>query len=794
MPAAGRVLQLSIRIARAARTVIRASFLRPGHSVITVLILAVGSAIGMVTFAVVDAVVLRPLPLRHSSRIVSITVSDAKSAFVAPRFYEQLKDHLQSVDVIAARSVSFGTEATVGTVTKRWSVSYSSSDMFRLLEWSPAIGRFWDVSEDKHGAPVAVISHGLWRRQFGSRSTVLGETVAIGAEQYRVIGVLPIEADHPEFEFTSTPIWLPMAGPSFGVYARMKPGVTTAVVEDEVQRLIGESLFEAKVVRLVDVYTAPVHRWMLLALLAAGLLMLAAVLNAASLIAAGREERDKDTAVQTALGASGSTLAVDAAVEGFLYSVAAIAVALVLSIVGVNMVKAAINSMLPGLFRAETIAINGRVLLAAGVACAAVCILVSVVPMWRAWRVSPAFLLRSAGGETVTRRWRLRAALLGSEIALVTVLLVIALLIVISLRNVLTVDLGLSTEGLIGVMPRLPFQAPVAEVRTRIAALPGVTGVAVSTGASLPFFGRAFGGAWRETLLSRGDRQELVQAKALDYRVSANYFEVAGMTFLSGGSWSTSADATSQFAVIDERLAQALFGNEVPVGQLVLKVEPPSEFVITGVVRFVPARGPEAESLPSAYFSQVLSPNRTFAGLLVRTSSSQNAILPAIEQALKPVAPTQDEPYVFSAASALGRLTALRRFTASATATFAAVSLIIGAFGIYAILSAVVVRQATGIGVRIALGATPVRIGIETIGAVWRPVAIGFGMGAVVSWWLSAGLTAMLFGVAPTDLSVYVLVGTVLLVVSILAVWLPAWSASRVDPVVALRGSVRTAR
>jgi ABC-type antimicrobial peptide transport system permease subunit len=208
---------------------------------------------------------------------------------------------------------------------------------------------------------------------------------------------------------------------------------------------------------------------------------------------------------------------------------------------------------------------------------------------------------------------------------------------------------------------------------------------------------------------------------------------------------------------------------------------------VVGTVPYVYVRGPEEAYHPSAYFPLRPSATRTFADLFVRTSRPPEEMVAPINVALKPLAPLTKDPFVFVADEALARLTATRRFNAGLMSAFGLVGILIGAAGVYAVMTSFVAQQTREIGVRLALGATPARIQRGVLALAWRHLAAGLALGLPIAWWSSRGFTALLFGVTPADLSVYVGVTALLTIVGFTAAWIPARRAAGVDPVVSLR-------
>jgi predicted permease len=797
----GATVTVSVpRLTRSAGLIVRdatrAFRVAPAHSLFIVLVLAIGVTTGTVTYSVVDAVVLKPLPLAQPEQLVIIPTRDPDFTLrITPDVFWRLHDHLTSVEALAPLMTFTGSTIRVGTLTDEWPVTFTSAEIFRVLQWSPAIGRFWTAEEEARGEmDVAVLGYRFWRQQFHGAPSVLGETVVVGKRTYRVIGVLPAVSDRPELDLGSTPVWVPRPVPRtppsspFGILARMRPGVSATQVADEIQRLAGISEWRPVVTPLLDTYVTPVRHWMLLALGAAGLVVLIACVNAANLMLTRSTRRAQEMAIRASLGASRRHIAATLLVEGGLLSGGATVCGLLLSLAGVRLAKAAVTSTLPWMFRASTISINERVLAAALAAAAITGILVALVPAWQTARAPVSSVLKDAGATTTTSRRSWRGIFLIVEVAAVAIVLVVSWLFVVSLIRVVNVDLGIERTNLLAVNPRLEFQGTVEEVRDRLERVPGVTGIAVSTGASLPLVGRAFGGAWITTTLHREDATNAQSSvKALQYRVTSNYFDVAGLSFDRGGTWALETAFSDPPIVLDDRAAQQLFGDENPLGRQVRATEPEGIYTVVGTVPRVYTSGPEEADHPSVYFPLRPSSSRTFAGLFVRTSNPPEEMVSVVTEALKPFAPLTKDPFVFIADEAVARITDIRRFNAGLMAAFGLVSVLIGAAGVYAVMASVVAQQTREIGVRLALGATPTRIRRGVVVLACRHLAAGLALGLPVAWWLSRGFAALLFQVTPADASVYIGVTALLTGVGLIAAWSPARRAAAVDPIVSLR-------
>ena len=792
-----RLTRVAVLILRDAFRSVRRS---PAHSLFITAVLALAMSAGTVTFSVVDAVVLTPMPFAEPDRVVFVPSFDQtnRAYRLTPDAFWQLHDHpssLESVTTISMSPSNNTTPVTIGPVTDVFPTSITIADTFHVFRMTPALGRFWTADEEARGdTDVAVLSHRVWQRELGGSPDVLGMTVTVYKRTLRVIGVASAQTEDANIPLLAAAVWFPRPvtrddkSTFASAIGRMKPGVTVADVAADVQRILGTGQFRPDVKRFADVYTSRVSGWMLLALGASGLVVLIACVNAANLMLTRSVERLRETGVRVSLGASRSRVAAGAITEGLILSSFAAVAALLFAAWGIATAKAAMTTLPLGVFRGGAIALNGRVFAAAVAAAIVTGLLVAIVPAWQASRASVVTLLKDSAPTTAGGRGVWRTVFLVTEIAAVAVLFVVSWLFVVSLIRSVNVDIGVDRDHLIGVNPSSAFNGTVDDVRARIEQLPGVSAVALSRGASPPIFGR-ISGAWiTNTFVPAGSNQAPVEL--LDHRVTANFFDVMGIRFIRGSGWSGPIENepfASAPVVLDEQAATRLFGDLDPIGRQVVTVETAGVHTVIGLVPYVRGRGPEEAAQLAAYFPLRHDPARTFASLLVRTSGSPDALVPAVADAANHFSTAQGWSYVYSANDALRRITATRRFTAFLMSAFGLVGALIGAAGIYAVMASVVAQKTREIGVRVALGATSRDIQRQILTLALKNLMAGLLIGLPIAWWLSRGFTALLFQVTPADVSVYVGVATLLCFVGLAAAVIPSRRAARVDPIICLR-------
>jgi predicted permease len=787
----------------------------PAHAVFILLVLAVTISAATVTFSVVDAVVLRPLPFDRSDQLAGILGRDRRGPF--PLRTEQfwpIHDGVPAFEHVGAFMRSTDTvPVSVDGTTEQLTVMRSTAELFQVLRLVPALGRVWSSEEETRGERLAMITYRFCQRRFSCDPSVLGRVLHVGKDAYRIVGVFPASADAAQTIGWSHEVWLPSVPDrvvtdrsSTFVFAlgRLRDGATTALAEAQMKSALAPVAaanpavyadWQPNVVDMRESLVGGVRGWMLLALGCVALVVVIGCVNAANVMLTRSVERARELTVRASLGASRRRIAASLVVESVLLSLAAAGCALLFAVWGVGAAKASLPA---GIFRAGSISLNGRVFAASLAAAVATGLIFGMVPAWIASRVSIVTLLKDAGATATTARRGWRTALLVAQMACITVLLVVSTLFVASFIRVTQIDLGIARSTLLAVNPRMPFKATVDDVAARLRQVPGIADVAVVTYASLPVITPAFGGAYPTTVLRpAGATAGETSVEALVYRVSANYFDVAGIAFRRGSAWGQAPSVDPEPVVIDERAARSLFGDRDPLGRQVatrffddrVNAEHEAVFTVVGVVPFVYARGPEGLAPSAMYLPIVRRPARTFAGLFARTAMPAETLVSAAEAALAPVAPAGQSSIVHAVDEAFRRLTATRRFNAALMSWFALFALLIGAAGVYGVMASIVAQRTREIGVRIALGATGGDIGRDVLRETGRHLAAGLALGLPLAWWLSRGFGTLFFEIGPTDVSVYVTVAVLLAGVALLGAIVPARRASRVDPVVSLRAS-----
>ncbi len=780
-----------------------------GVTAFILLILTVTISAATVTFSVVDAVVLRPLPFDRANELVSIEhdrgdrVMSQARAMSAVQFLA-LRERPDAFEALAAVARGW-VMLEGGGEPERVSSARVTASLFDVLRVKASIGDTFGPAHEVAGTePVAVISHALWRRRFGADPAVIGRRLQSADGALLVLGVMPEGFSYPLVDDRLTDIWTPYVIPEeerlgveqsayLHIVGRLRPGtpLTQARVRaDDVRKALAAAervhyyspSGRFTVTRLDEAVAGPVRAWMLLVLGAVGLLLIVACANVANLLLARAIDRMRELSIRAALGATRRRLFASLLAESVLLSLVAVALALLVSWWGVGAMRA---SLPPGIARADQIALDLRVFGAAVMAAVVTGLLFGMIPAFQASRGDVAAVLRSGAATIAGTGSRWRSVVLVSEIAFASVLLVATTLFVSSFVRLTRADLGFDRAKLLLVDPVAGLEGTVTDFARRLESVPGVTAVGGASAGSPPLVMAGFGGGASGTRLQPADAASGSEPVAAEFnRVSPGYFSAAAIPILRGRVFNQADPTTPGPVVLDEFAAQQLFGDRDPLGREVTNGRTRS--TVIGVVANVRMRGPEVQSGPQAYFAGP-PPARSYA-FLVRTSQPPATVIPGLQTAIDAMRPPGGRPVLIRPVEdAFRNITARRRFSAGSMAIFGLLALVIGAVGVYGVTASLVARRTREIGVRLTLGATPRQIVGDLVGQASRMVGAGLVLGLPAAWLVSRGFESLFFEVRPTDAWVYLIVAAVLIVFTVLAALVPARRASHVDPLVALR-------
>ena len=819
----------------AARRLVRS----PAFSVAAVLTLALAIGANAAIFAVVQRVLLNPLPYPDSDRLVDVDHGSQRLNLpsglgITRGYYYQYLERSHTLDGIALYAAENATLTGDGE-PERIRTSRATASLATVLRVGPAIGRWFSEDEGQPGGPQRVVlSHGLWIRRYGGDPGILGRTINLGGVSMDVIGVMPQGFAFPDPRVDAwTPqqitrsmgfgIWL------YGAVARLRDGVTVADARTEMNTLIaditrafpgdefaagnsaGIALFST-VRTLKEAMVGAVARALWILLVSVGLVLLVACANVANLFLVRSDARQREVAVRVALGAGRSGIARYFLAESVLLSVAGGALGLAIACGAVRLVVSAGPATLPRLaeIRVDGVAVAYTLLLSVVTA-----FVFGAIPLWRGVPLGPA-LNESGRGNTATRsRHHARRLLMGGQVALALTLLIASGLMVRSFQKMRDVDPGFNPDSVLTFRIGLPDRAyptraaAVAAhlaILDRLAALPGV--VAVSASSGLPLGSGCMG----NTLLvqNRPIPPGTTPPIARFCAVAGGYFEAMGMRLL-GGRRITRDDVERSLpvVVVNEALAKRVFPNQNPLGQYVSSNAPPARaegapgptpLEIVGVVSNTPSRSlaePDAASQlympmsiaggPGIPPTALLGPDVALMAFVVRSSTPPSALLPSVRGAVSLVDPKLALALVTTLQAMVDSASAQMAFTMVLLAVAAGVALMLGVIGIYGVMSYIVSQRTAEIGVRLALGAEPRSVAAMILRQGGAVAVAGAVVGLVAAFAGSRLIASLLFGISPHDPAVFAATTVLLLIVVALACWLPARSAARLSPVEALR-------
>jgi predicted permease len=797
----------------------------PGFTAVAVLTLALGIGANTAIFSVVNAVLIRPLLYPHADRLVHVhwLFKQGNVLSVTGEEYAFWKEHSRVFESAAAHNLfTTGFNLLAGEEpehVKGWGVS---RDFFRVLEVQPFLGRSFTPEEDRPGGPRAVIlSYGLWHARFGADPAVVSRAISLNGESYNVVGVMPKEFEFalPYVSVNDVQLWVPLRlvpdpkddGHNYAMVARLKPGVSLGEAQSdmarvlvEIQRSVPGHLYPGDRGVLLVPYqkwvTGEVREPLLILLVAVGLVLLIATVNVANLLIVRSATRRTEMAVRLALGASAGRVLRQLVIESLLVALAGGATALVVAPWAVRLLVAISPAGLPlaGQARIDW-RVLGFTLLVASVAGIAA----GLAPSLRVQRLNLSLSLKESGraASPGSGRERLRRWLVGAEVALSTLLLTGALLLAFSLIKLERVQPGFTTENLwtfhISLTPARLTTASAAwdfeqQTLARLKELPGVQ--AASVASSLPFEPSLN----FQVNVKDGGHETGVYAGVVR-SISRDYFRTMDVPVLRGRAFEDSDTATAtQVVIVNRAFARECCQGHDPVGSLVFF--PPgfgpkgnTGRQIVGVAGDTKEDALNALSPPTIYLPQNQLDDdlsrMIYMGSLsswaVRSSAALDfvEVQRAIGQVDRGEAVADLQPMSQVVAGSL----AGNRFEAMLMAVFAGAALLLAAVGLYGVISYLVAERTHEIGIRVALGAKRRDILRLVLGEGLRLFGIGTVAGLAGALVLTRFLSSMLFGVRPTDPATFLAAAVVLILVAVLASYIPARRAAKVDPMVPLR-------
>jgi putative ABC transport system permease protein len=808
------------------RYAVRLLLRTPGFTLLAALTLALGIGANAAIFSVIDAVLLRPLPYGQPERLVFVYSQFPTMGFTrfwasAPEFVE-LRHKSKSFEELGAYTTG-AVNVTGSDQPVRVKSARASAGLFQVLNARPVLGRTFTAREDlPNTEPVLVLSHELWQRAFGADRGIVGKRVQVDGVDRTVVGVLA-----PGFDVGSEHVeaWVPLAldpanpggRASHYLYmiGRLKPGVGIAQARSELVGFVvhwkddlpdthvpSPDNHPLKMTPLLDDLVGSVRPKMWLLMGAVGLVLLIACANVANLLLARAEARQKEIAVRSALGAARGRLLRQFLTESVLLSLIGGAFGLGLAVWGVRAIVATNPDAVP---RLREIGVDARVLFFTLLVSVLTGVLFGLAPALHA-RASVLFASLKEGGQRATAsagRRLLRSTLVIVEVFLAATLVLVGGLLIRSFWLLLQVDPGFDPKNVLTFQIALP-DARYPEDRQvvsfyqrlveRLEALPGVESVAAAWG--LP--------PKRDILANDTDFEGVPgppngPVQNVDYWqfVTPGYLDTMKIPVVSGrGFLPSDGPGTPGVVLVNETTAKLFWPGQDPLGKRLRASAPPDQtppwLTVVGVVKDVKQGGLEAKTGTEVYFLQSQMPETLGEAsddmyLLLRTSGDPLALVSAVRAQVRALDPTLPLADVRTLEKAVFESVAEPRFITGLAVLFALVALILAAVGTYGVLSYSVEQRTQEIGVRMALGAQARQVLRMVLAQGARLVAVGLVLGVVGALALRRILAGMLFGVAPTDPTIFASVIVVLSAVALAACYLPARRATRIDPLVALR-------
>jgi putative ABC transport system permease protein len=761
---------------------------------------------------VIDALLLRPLPYPGSERMVMVWQDMTRRGgpdtewFTPPDFVD-LREQTTSFEAVAAVG-GWSPALTTDDGAVGLSGALVSWEWFRVVGVQPALGAaFRPETELPGAAPVVVLSDGLWQRAFGGDPGVIGRTIQLNDVAHEVVGVMPPGFRDPMFDAELWRSRVINAAGSCGrgcytmrVMGRLGSGVPLARAQTDARQVAARLAAEHpenrdvdfRVIGLRDDLVAEARPALLALAVAVALLLLIAMVNVANLLIARAGVRERELAIRSALGAARVTLVRQMILETAVLGVAGALAGAVIAVWAVDVLIALAPEGTPRIDEVGIGAASLMFALAAGIIAA---VLAAVGPALQASRGVLADVMKEAGGHrTSVARRRTRSALVAGEIAIALTLLIGSTLTLRSLARLQQLDPGFRSEHIVTggyLLPsaRYPDDASrrafVAAALERIAALPGVEQVATTS--ILPMTqGDSDTGFRIEGVPLAPDEQP----PGSWYRmVSPNFFDVMGMRIVDGRGFTADDRAVGDdgvMALVVNREFERRFLPDGAVGRRIGFGASQPRAEIVGVVANTLHRGLGSAPVTEMYFS-TLQTGASDVELVIRTGHTAAAIGPAVVSTVRGIDPALPPPVFRPMADIVAQTIALPRLYSAFFTFFAVVALLLAAIGVYGLTAYTVTQRRQEIGIRMALGARTA----DVVGMVVRHAllltAAGLGIGLVASYALSRPLAVLLFGLSPHDFVTFTAIPALLGGIALVASWLPARRAARVDPLSALR-------
>jgi putative ABC transport system permease protein len=789
----------------------------PGFTSVAVLALALGIGANSAIFSVVNTVLLQPLPYKSPAELIMLWENATHLGFPKntpspANFLDWARQSTVFTGMAAMAPKNFN--LTGEGEPERLDGRRVSADLFDLLGVQPRLGRGFLPEEDKPGTHVVILSDGLWQRRFGSDPQIIGRALNLNGESYSVVGVMPPGVELPGFDNWKDQLWVPIAFPGveaqargnhyLEVIARMKPGITLKQARAEMDTIAArlsqqypeENLRIGTVVNpLHEEIVGDIRPALLVLLGAVGFVLLIACANVANLLLARAAVRQKEIALRLALGASRSRLTRQFLTESVLLALLGASVGLMFAFAGLRILKTFIPDTIS---QAGSIGLDATALAFTALVAVVTGLIFGLAPAAQASNFSLNETLKEGGRDAGGggKGVRLRGLLVIAEIAVSFVLLIGAGLLINSFIHLRNLDPGFRADHLLTAkidLPelkypdkehRIPF---LDEVLRRVNALPGVQSAAIA--GNLPF---TYNGDSMYIAVEGIPDPPPDQQMDVIYRATGpGYFSTMGIPLVRGRDFTEQENTeTGYTVVVSEKLAQHFWPNQDPIGKRLKPGSTTSDSPwreVIGVVKDVRQNDFLAAPKMQMYMSyrqlKFLAPN----ALVVRTKVEPMSLATALGNAVWAVDKDQPVSNIDTMENIVAGAVARQRFSTMLLGIFAAVALLLAAVGIYGVMSYSVAQRTREIGIRMALGAQRGDVLKMTIKQGLKLVAMGVAIGLIAAFILTRVMASLLFGVSATDPVTFVSISLVLMSVAMLASYIPALRATKVDPMVALR-------
>lgn len=795
---------------------------KPSFTAVAVLALTLGIGANSAIFSVVNTVLLKPLPFKDPDRLMMVWEDNTKLGFPkdtpAPANFADWRDQNGVFESMAAIATQTFNLTGVGEPEKLEGQRVSAS-FFPLLGVEPSLGRLFTDEEDQPGAGrVVIMSHGLWQRRFGSDPDIIGKPLTLNGQAYTVVGVLAKNFQFPDpFQFSAeeNALWVPLAfsseeasnrgGHYLLVYARAKPGVTVKQAQADMDTIAARLQQQypetnmslgAVVISLHEQIVGDVRPALLILLGAVGFVLLIACANVANLLLARAAARQKETAIRTALGATRSRLVGQFLTESLLLAALGGGGGLLLAFFGMKLLVALMPA---NLSQAKGINIDAKVLGFTLLISLLTGVVFGLVPALQASRPDLNESLKEGGkGTAGVARSGVRSLLVVVEVVMALVLLICAGLLINSFLRLRNVNPGFNADNLLTmkvVLPRSKYpDAPrrtafYNELLQRVESLPGVQSAGIITNLPLTFKGNNMGITIEGRPEPPPDERPIVISRA----VNSDYFRTMNIPLLKGRQFSPQdTPDTPGVVIVSEATVRQFWPGEDAIGKRIKLGALDSDepwLSVAGIVGDVRQFEMDIAPKPQVYFPYTQMPYTFLAprDLVVRTNVDPLSLAAAVRNEVWAVDKDQPVSNISTMEEILSTSVSRQRFSTLLLAIFATVALVLAAVGIYGVINYSVTQRTHEIGIRMALGASSRDMLKLVAWQGFKLVSIGVSIGLVLAFILTRLMQSLLFGVSATDPVTFAALSAVLVTVAMLASYIPARRATKVDPMVALR-------